>query len=69
MICPECKNQGKKSKVYECGSHTTTAYTPPFYDENGNYHNHDRNLTTATYRCSNGHTWTSVSGESCCRRQ
>lgn len=65
MICPDCKKLEKKSRTYECGSYATLGYTAPFYDENGNYHNHDRNLATTTYRCSNGHTWTSVSGGKC----
>ena len=58
MICQKCKEQGLKSKVYSGGGSTTLMYCPPFYDEDGHYHCHDSNTTTAEYSCSNGHTWT-----------
>lgn len=57
MICPECKKQGLKSKVYPSMSWTTAMYFPPFYDEEGNLHHHDGNTTTTDYHCSNGHEW------------
>ena len=31
---------------------------PKFYDSAGNYHHHDPNIHTTSYRCSNGHSWT-----------
>lgn len=57
MICPKCKKLGKKSTVYPGIASTTLLYCQPFYDEEGNYHDHDCNTTTTTYRCSNGHEW------------
>ncbi len=64
-FCPGCKKQGLKSKVYPGLSSTTLAYYPPFYDEEGNYHNHDGNTTTTEYTCSNGHKWTEETTGSC----
>ena len=65
MICPECKKQGLKSKVYVGVSSQTLVYCKPFYDENGNYHNHDGNITTTYYDCSNGHKWIHEETDSC----
>jgi len=58
MKCPFCENEGKKSCVYPSIGMTTDVYFPPYYDEDGNYHDEDHNTTTTTYRCSNGHEWT-----------
>ena len=65
MICPECKKQGLKSKVYPGTGWTTLMYCPPFYDEEGRLHNHDRNTTTTNPSCSNGHHWVDESIGSC----
>lgn len=65
MICPECKSNGEKSNVYPGGSQRTLMYFPPYYDENGKYHNHDSNTTTTSYRCSNGHNWSDKRRGSC----
>lgn len=65
MKCPQCKKEGKKSKVYPGVGYTTCMYCPPFYDEEGKYHNHDGNVTTQEYSCSNGHKWTERTTGSC----
>lgn len=65
MICPECQKEGKKSMVYPGVSSTTLMYCAPFYDEKGEFHNHDSNITTTPYSCSNGHEWTEKSSGSC----
>ena len=57
LICPVCQEDNQTSKVTEQGSSTTCLYCEPFYDEEGNYHNHDRNTTTTVFKCSNGHTF------------
>ena len=57
LKCPTCVKEKKKSKVYPGISQTTLSYTPPFYDEEGAYHNHDANTTTTPHKCSNGHEW------------
>jgi len=38
-------------------SFVTSMYCSPWYDEEGRYHNHDSNVCTSSYSCSNGHTW------------
>lgn len=65
MICPECKKQGLKSKVYPGSSTRTLMYCPPFYDEEGRYHHHDSNITATEYSCSRGHKWTEETTGSC----
>ena len=65
MICSECKEQGLKSKVYPGTSSATLMWCPPFYDEEGNFHNHDANTITSEYSCSNGHSWTESSHGTC----
>jgi hypothetical protein len=65
MICPQCKAEGKKSHVYPGHSTSTLMYCPPFYDEEGRYHNHDMNTHTTYYRCSNGHEWAENSSPVC----
>ena len=62
MLCPECKKNGQKSKVYPGPSFTTATYYPPFYDEEGRFHRHDGNTTVTNYECSNGHNFEAASG-------
>lgn len=56
MICKECVAAGTKSRVQvgPCAV-TCMGWTP--YDEEGKYHSHDPNWRTASYSCSNGHSW------------
>ncbi len=65
MKCPECIKEGLKSSVCPGGSSTTLLCCPPFYDEDGKYHDHDRNWTTYDFTCSNGHIWAESSQGSC----
>lgn len=65
IICTECQREGKTSHVYPRGGYVTLLYCQPFYDENGRYHNHDSNMTTSAYECSNGHSWQTKRGGSC----
>jgi hypothetical protein len=65
MKCPECVKEGKRSQVMPSGSSSTLMYCQPFYDEDGNYHNHDCNVTTTLYRCTEGHEWTEDTTGSC----
>lgn len=55
MICPKCKEEGKKSTVQSFGTMTTLLGYAIYYDEEGKYHDHDPNTHTTEYRCSNGH--------------
>ena len=57
MKCPECEKAGEKSCVYPQGSSRTMLMGCEYYDEEGRYHQHDPNVTTTGYRCSNGHEW------------
>ena len=65
MICPTCEKEGEKSKVYSQGGSSTLLGYSPFYDEEGRYHNHDPNRTTAYYECSRGHRWSAIIDNSC----
>lgn len=66
MICQQCAVKGAKSIVHQMGGSSTLLHNYPFYDEEGEYHFHDRNKETASYRCSNGHTWKEqVQGKPC----
>jgi hypothetical protein len=57
MICSECAKAGMKSRVYPGLMTTTALHYDPFYDEEGQLHQHDPNVSTIAYRCSNGHSW------------
>ena len=65
MICPKCKEQGRKSTIRVGVSMSTAMYCTPFYDEEGKYHHHDSNTTETSYTCSNGHEWTERTSGSC----
>lgn len=65
MKCPVCVKNGEKSTLHGGLGMSTLLYCPPFYDEEGIYHNHDSNTTTYDYRCSNGHEFI-VSGRKAC---
>ena len=56
MVCPKCKEEGRKSTL--TGGMTTSMNYPNYYDVDGNYHHHDLNTTTTHYKCSNGHKLT-----------
>lgn len=55
VFCPECQRLGGKSKVLVGASDRTLLWSTPYYDEDGQYHNHDSNITTTVYTCSKGH--------------
>lgn len=65
MICSECLKLGLKSRVYVGRGTTTLIYSAPFYDEDGKYHNHNPNINTTEYSCSNGHKWVEHSKSHC----
>lgn len=65
MKCPECVEQGKKSRVYPGVGATTLMGWSSYYDEDGQFHKHDPNTTTTGYRCSEGHTWQRESVSPC----
>ena len=56
MKCPDCVNEGLKSKVVSIPIVCMTAevkYDHSWYDEEGEYHNH--NHYKSHYKCSNAH--------------
>ena len=65
MVCLECRKLGITSRVYPGIGSQTLVYYPPFYDEQGRYHDHDRNTTITDYTCSNGHAWMTHTSGSC----
>jgi hypothetical protein len=65
MICPECKAAGLTSRVFPLGAMTTLMGSATYYDEHGQFHDHDPNTTTSSYECSNGHKWYSERRHTC----
>ena len=65
MICPTCKEEGRKSCVRTGVGMSTLAHDAPVYDEDGRLHSHDGNTRTMSYRCGNGHAWTEATTGSC----
>ena len=65
MKCEECIKLKKRSKVFEKGGSSTLINTISFYDEKGQYHNHDNNIYTTNYECSNGHSFSTHIKYSC----
>jgi hypothetical protein len=55
MICPQCKDEGKKSFVEYLGRCQTLAGPRVFLDKEGKEHNHDENLITESYSCNYSH--------------
>ena len=56
MICPQCKEEGLKSTITATSMYATTAMAyHTYYDEEGRYHQHNPNRSTARLSCSKGH--------------
>ncbi|KAB7755227.1 hypothetical protein [Mycolicibacterium mucogenicum] len=65
MKCPECVKTDQRSKVYCHGSSSTSMGWSPFYDEDGEYHQHNPNSGEKYYKCSNGHSFTTPVRQAC----
>jgi len=65
MKCPTCEAEGKESFISHGSSDTTLMHYEPFYDEKGQFHNHNGNDVQTAYRCSNGHEWAEHSTSKC----
>lgn len=65
MKCPECEKLGIKSTVRHNGGLTTLVSYFPYYDEDGEYHDHDPNRNTFFFECSEGHEFTTYSTHPC----
>lgn len=57
MKCKQCEVEAKTSVIYRGLAVSTLMAGQEFYDEEGRWHNHDPNITTQSYRCSQGHSW------------
>jgi hypothetical protein len=69
MKCSECIKLGTVSTIRISQSQPASDIIwgrPEYYDETGVYHNHDPNILSTTYRCSNGHVWTDLSSVTPC---
>jgi hypothetical protein len=58
MICKECQESGRVSRVFERGGVVTALAHQAYFDEQGRRHSHDPNVHSQSYSCSNGHNWT-----------
>ena len=65
MRCTICVSEGLSSTVTGGCGMSTMVYCPPFYDEQGKQHEHDRNATTTKYMCSRGHGFSQTTTGSC----
>lgn len=65
VFCPVCQEKGLTSIVYPGYGVSTAMWCQPYYDEIGNYHNHDLNTRSFSYKCSLGHSWKVISGNRC----
>lgn len=66
MKCKICEQEDKVSRLYVSGGCTVTLMSwETYYDENGYYHNHDPNITTTAFKCSNGHYYKIESKKGC----
>lgn len=69
MKCPECAGSSQKSRVY-LGRSTRTLMGGGecYWDEEGESHQHDPNVTTTGFHCSLGHRWKTKERRPCHNR-
>ena len=65
MKCLTCVSEGKQSRLTVHPGMTTLIYAAPYYDEDGEYHNHDPNITSYGWNCSEGHSGNGSRRERC----
>ena len=65
LLCPECQKAGLLSNVSCLGSMSTLMGWHPHWDKEGNFHSHDLNTHTRSFRCDNGHRWQTKGKISC----
>lgn len=65
MICEECKNESKTSKVFVKVTRFCDNKGLVFWDEIGKRHIHPYLKTLSKYECSNGHKWSEPSFSVC----
>lgn len=58
MLCPQCQEQGERSKVYAgMVSRTLMGGGERYWDEDGVLHAHDPNKSSKSFWCSKEHHW------------
>jgi hypothetical protein len=65
VICPVCEEKGLRSCVYPGEIICSKMHPLEYYDPDGIFHSHDRNITGTEYRCSNGHKWITNTSKAC----
>ncbi len=65
MICTKCRDSGQRSIIHILGTKQTQVPRDVFFDEDGEEHNHNPNIVTTQYRCSNGHRFEERSSWQC----
>jgi len=65
LVCPVCKEKNIKSCVYPKSTTCSKMYPLEYYDPDGFFHSHDRNVTGREYNCTNGHNWITKTSKAC----
>src|SRR5689334_11955463 len=73
VICPKCKEEGIKSRVYRTQSDMAARYSKQlsadvssvYYDEEGGKHEFDPYKYRVPHACSNGHNFSIISQNGC----
>lgn len=66
MKCPECEAAGLSSRVVQIAKFVRIPSRPvAFYDETGEYHEHDLFSVRTPFKCSQGHAWNHDSWTNC----
>ncbi len=59
MVCPECKKEGRKSKVF-AGSPVRLIAARGYWDEEGSFVWKDPEVYICSFYCSNEHSWVEI---------
>lgn len=65
MRCPRCQAVGERSRVQMFPGRRAEVLADMSYDEDGDYHFHDPNVTLFSWRCSLGHVGTAETMQAC----
>lgn len=65
MRCPQCVCNGQTSTLHTGVGMCTSAGIETYYDSDGKFHKHDRNVTRGDWTCTNGHAGTVRTVRSC----
>lgn len=65
IICKECSSKGLKSKILIFKKNSYSSNRNIYYDEEGNYHEHDKHTYNYEYKCEYGHSWSKSEINAC----